>query len=184
MNKSFELRSPFIVRGPAVAAFRDADLVRAEAHAEAQAIREQALADADEIRRNAMEEGAHHAASLLRSTHNTADRYQRSREVEMVELAFGIAYRLVMDIPRDERTAALVRTALAEHTEWNRLRLRAHPTTAPMLRASLASSGIDVREDETLATDECVLLHPDGRTDLGPVQQFRALMSASGIGGA
>lgn len=94
----------------------------------------------------------------------------------------SIARRLVADLPSDARAVALARTALAEHRDGSRLALRAPPATASVLRAAFAAHGnLDVRDDDTLGPDECVLLHPGGRTELGPLQQLRALMAASAV---
>ena len=177
--------SPFVVRAPALLALRDAEAIREAAVADAARLRAGAAAEAAALRQAAQADSAARAAALLASAAGAADAFLAAREAELVELAFAIAHRLIADLPGDARAVALARTALAEHRDASRLVLRAAPATASALRASLsAETGVEVREDSTLGPDECVLLHPGGRAELGPLQQFRALMAAGAATGA
>jgi flagellar biosynthesis/type III secretory pathway protein FliH len=188
--------SPYVLRGDTLraradaaaireAALADADAVRARAEAEARARAESLLGEA---RARAMSE----SAALLARAAGDADALLRAREEELTALAFALAHRLVNDLPRDTRTLRLVWTALAEHRDVSRLVLRAPPATAASLRAGLCGGDGDARgracpvevvDDATLGADECVLVHPKGRTALGPLQQFRALMDGLVPGG-
>lgn len=172
--------SPFVIRAPVLLALRDAEAVRAAAVKDTAQLRASAAAESAASQEAARADSAAAAAALLASAAAAADAFLAAREAELVELAFAIAHRLVADLPSDARAVALARTALAEHRDGSRLALRAPPATASVLRAAFAAHGnLEVRDDDTLGPDECVLLHPGGRTELGPLQQLRALMAAS-----
>ncbi len=171
-------KSAFVVRAPAMLALREADAIRAAAAEAAARLHAKAEVEAEVLRRSARAHGLAEAAALLASASATAREFLAAREAEVVELAFAIAHRLIADLPRDERALALARTALSEHRDVSRLGLRAPPATAPALRAALADAGVEVREDASLGPDDCVLLHPHGRAELGPLRQLRALMAA------
>lgn len=185
--------SPFVVRAAVMRAREDAGAIRAAALREAAQLRAQAAAEAEATRRAAQARGAAEAAALLAAAGVAADAFLRAREDELGELAFAVAQRLVADMARTTRTVALVRTALAEHRDHARLSLRAPPATAAALRTALAAlpgteGRVEVQADASLRPDECVLVRPQGRTALGPLQQFRALMdgidAGAGVAGA
>lgn len=174
--------SAYVVRAPVPLALQDAGAIRAAAVAEAAQLRTRTAAEMAALRRTAQADSAAGAAALLASAAAAANAFLAAREAELVELAFAIARRLVADLPSDARAVALARTALAEHRDGSRLVLRVPPAIASALRAALAAEkGVEVREDPALRPDECVLLHPGGRTELGPLQQLRALMAASAV---
>lgn len=183
--------SPFVVRASVMRAREDAGTIRAAAVREATQLRVQAGADAEAIRRAARVGAAREAAALLAQAASAADGFLRAREDELADLAFALAHRLVDDIARTTRTVALVRTALAEHRDLSRLTLRAPPAIAAELRTALAATPgaagrVEVQGDPALRPDECLLVGPQGRTALGPLQQFRALMDGldPGVAGA
>lgn len=178
MSDTTPAGSAFVVRAPVMLALRDADAIRAAAVEAAARLHAKAAAEASVLRQSALARGVAEAAAVLAAASVTANDYLMARESELVELAFAIAHRLVTDLPSDARALALARTALSEHRDGSRLTLRAPTATAPALRAALADTGVEVREDALLGPDECVLLHPGGRTELGPLQQLRALMAA------
>ncbi len=184
MSDAGPARSAFVVRAPALLALREANAIRTSAVEAAARLQARAEAEAEGLRRSARARGLAEAAALLASASVTANDFLAAREAELVELAFAIAHRLVTDLPRDARALALAHTALSEHRDASRLTLRAPPATAAALRASLAETGVEVSEDASLGPDECVLLHPSGRAELGPLQQLRALMAASAGPGA
>ncbi len=183
--------SPFVVRAAVTLAREDAGAIRAAALREAAQLRRQAGADAEAIRRTALGNAAREAATLLADAAAAADAFLRAGEAELTGLAFALAHRLVSDLPHTTRTVALVRTALAEHRDLSRLTLRAPPAVAAALRTALAEAPgapnrVEVHSDPALRPDECLLVGPQGRTALGPLQQFRALMDGldPGVAGA
>lgn len=178
MSDTTPAGSAFVVRAPVMLALRDADAIRAAAVEAAARLHSKATVEANALRQSALARGVAEAAAVLAAASVTANDFLTAREAELVDLAFAIAHRLITDLPRDTRTLALVRTALSEHRDGSRLTLRAPTATAPILRAALANTGVEVREDALLGPDECVLLHPGGRAELGPLQQLRALMVA------
>lgn len=172
--------SAFIVRAPVMRALDDEQAVRAATARDAAAIKARAEAEADYYRQATGQAAAAEAARFLAAAQVAAEASLSAHEAELTELAFAIAHRLVADLPRNDRTISLVRTALAEHRDWLRLTVRASPPVAAALRLALGGGGkVDVQDDTSLGPDECVLIRPQGRTELGPLQQFRALMAAS-----
>lgn len=189
MAENAAAESPFVVRASVMRAREDAGAIRTAALREAAQLRMQAGADAEAIRRTARSGAAREAASLLADAATAADGFLRAQEAELTELAFALAHRLVADLPQTTRTVALVRTALAEHRDLSRLTLRAPHAVATALRTALAATPgaanrVEVQNDPALGPDECLLVGPQGRTALGPLQQFRALMDGLDPGAA
>lgn len=181
MSENVGADSPFVVRASVMRAREDAGAVRAAALRDAAQLRMQAGADADAIRRQARDNAVREASALLADASAAADAFLHAQAAELTELAFALAHRLVADLPQTTRTVALVRTALSEHRDLSRLTLRAPPGVATALRKALAATAgaegrVEVQGDPALRPDECLLVGPQGRTALGPLQQFRALM--------
>lgn len=172
------VHSPFIVRAGTLVAIRDAQQIKDQAARDRACVLGMAEAEANSIRLVAKQNAAASAAALLAAAAATADKFREDSEAELTDLAFAIANRLIGALPRDARTAMLVQTALTEHRDWSRLVVRVSPDVATAMRLALQSDAVEVRADETLADDACILLHPAGRTELGPVAQFRALLKA------
>ena len=171
--------SPHVLRGPVLLALRDADSIREAARLEAAALLAAAAEQAATLRRAADVAAAVAAARLLSAAQLAIDQAIARQEAALTDVAFEIAARLLGDLPRTARTAALVRVALADHADASRLTVRTAPATAAVLRGTLADTAVVVAEDAALGLDDCVLLHPGGRTDLGVLPQLRALLSAS-----
>lgn len=179
--------SPFVVRATRLRAHMDAAAIRAGATAQATMIIEQAVAQ----RRDAVEaghaeglrSGATQAAQLATGTAAAAEAFWSAREAELRELAFAIAHRLLASLPPGEVLARLAAEAVGEHRHDTRLTLRVADADADPLRAALAAADpqgrVTVEADPGAAHGSCTLVHARGRTRLGMLEQFRALMQAT-----
>lgn len=172
-----------VVRGPELQAVRDAAAVRAEA-------REAAAAAYEHERRRGYEDGlreaAEAAARLVGGAEAAASAYWAERERELVPLALAIAHRIVSGLPPDAVLTGIARVAIAEHRQDTTLTLRAAPDAAAALRRCLASdpaaAHVEVQADFSLPPGSCVLSHPRGRTSLGLLDQFRAMLATAAGG--
>jgi type III secretion protein L len=190
-------QSPFIVRAPRLRADDDARAIvaeaerhalrlRADAEAELASLRSQAEAEAqtalEEARSRGRELAAAEAATLIAQVAGAIDRFWREREAELRDVALAVAHRVLSTLPRDELTIRLATEAIAEHGRDTRLSLKACPDTADRLRAALAklefADRVTVSPDPSLEPGNCTLLHPEGRTEIGLVAQFRSMLAA------
>ena len=189
--------SPFIVRAPRLRADNDARAIvaeaeqhalrlRADAEAELASLRLQAEAEAqtamEEARSRGRDLAAAEAATLIAQVAGAIDRFWREREAELRDVALAVAHRVLSALPRDELTIRLATEAIAEHGRDTRLSLKAYPDTADRLRAALAKlefgDRVTVSPDPSLEPGDCTLLHPEGRTEIGLVAQFRSMLAA------
>ncbi len=181
--------SPFVVRAATVAAHADAAAIRADAAAQGAALRARAEAERRQAvaaghaegHAEGLRSGLQRAASLASDAAATVEAFLQAREAELHELAFAIAHRVLASLPPDQVLARLVAEALAEHRREVRLTLRVCPADAGPLREALASAEPEARVvvagDPAAAPGTCTLVHPGGRTRLGLVEQFRAMMA-------
>ncbi len=179
--------SPFVIRAAEAQAHADAVTIRADAATEAAQIIERTVGQ----RREAVEagyaeglrSGAEQAARLASECAATVDLFLDQRTTELHELAFAIAHRLLASLPPDATLAGLVAEAIGEHRRDVQLTLRVCDADAGPLRAALAeadpSGRVAVTSDPAASPGTCTLVHPKGRTRLGLVDQFRALMQAA-----
>lgn len=171
---------PFVVRGPELQALRDAAAIRDQAQQEAAAERERERRHgyADGLR-----EAAAAAAQLVRNAEAAVEDYWSRREQELAALALAIAHRIVSGLPPDDLLAGVARTAIAEHRQDTSLTLRAAPDAAAVLRRCLAddtaTARVEVQADASLPPGGCVLSHPRGRTAIGLLDQFRAMLATA-----
>jgi flagellar biosynthesis/type III secretory pathway protein FliH len=191
------MQSPFIVRAPRLRADDDARAIvaeaerhalrrRADADAELASLRSQAAAEAqtalEEARSRGRELAAAEAATLIAQVAGAIDRFWREREAELRDVALAVAHRVLSTLPRDELIIRLATEAIAEHGRDTRLSLKACPHTADRLRAALAklefADRVAVSPDPSLEPGDCTLLHPEGRTEIGLVAQFRSMLAA------
>ena len=174
---------PLVVRGPELQAVRDAAAIRAEAH-------EAAAAAHERERRRGYEDGLREAAEaatrLVGGAEAATAAYWAERERELVPLALAIAHRIVSGLPADAVLAGIARVAIAEHRQDAALTLRAAPDAAAALRHCLAGDAatahVEVQADLSLLPGSCVLSHPRGRTSLGLLDQFRAMLATAAGG--
>jgi flagellar biosynthesis/type III secretory pathway protein FliH len=194
--------SVFIVRAPRLRADDDARAIvaeaeqqalrlRADAEAELASFRLQAEAEAqtalEEARSRGRELAAVETATLIAEVAGAIDRFWREREAELRDVALAVAHRVLSTLPRDELTIQLATEAIAEHGRDTRLSLKACPDTADRLRATLAKlefgDRVTVSPDPSFRPGECTLLHPEGRTEIGLVAQFRSMLAAGAAAG-
>ena len=167
--------SPLVVRAPELRAYADAAAIRAMAEREREDERRQG-------REQGLREGLTEAASLAAGAAAAVDAFWAEREGELQELAFAIAHRILSTLPPGEVLTRLAREAIAEHRRDVQLTLRVAPDAAPALRATLAETDpegrVAVEPDPRAGSGACTLVHPRGRTKVGLLDQFRALMRA------
>lgn len=140
---------------------------------------------ADERQRGFQEgfvEGLKAGRERLIEIDGAIDAYWSEREEELITVALALAHRVIADLPEREHLVGLIRTALTAHRGETMLELAADPATAlalhPLLPDFLARSPITVRADPSLSPGMILLSHRDGQTQLGLVQQFRALLAS------
>lgn len=176
-------QSPFVIRGPEVQARTDASMILEQAHDDASRVRAEAAlafeAERARGREEGLREGSQAAARLLADASASADAYLEAHEADLVDLAFAIAQRIIADLTPDEALSRIARAALAEHRADTRLTLRAAPDAMQALGFALdedQGGRIALELDPDLPAGACILVHERGRTALGIVDQFRALM--------
>lgn len=159
-------------------ALRDAAaiLVQARQDAAAERVRERQRGYDD-----GLNEAAAAASQLFKDAADAVAAHWAQREQELVPLALAIAHRVLSELPPDEVLAGIARTAIAEHRRDSQLTLRAPPDAAAVLQRSLASDAatahVHVQADATVASGRCVLSHSRGRTSIGLLAQFQAMLA-------
>ncbi len=179
--------SPFVIRADVMQAHADAAAIRADAAAQAAASAEQTAL----LRREAvaaghsegLEAGMAQAARLASEAAAAAEAFLNERAAELQDLGFAIAHRLLASLPRDEILTRLAAEAVAEHRTDVQLTLRVCDADVAPLRAALAEADphgrVAVMGEPSAAPGSCTLVHGRGRTRLGLLDQFRALMGAA-----
>lgn len=179
--------SPYIVRSGRLRAHIDATSIRADAEAAAARVRAGIAAERHEAFESARQEGLRlglaEAAALTAGAALAADLFWRERENELAEVALAVAHRVLASLPADDTMARLVSDAIAEHGRDVRLAVRVMPGAAGALRTALEGlehgcSRVTVVADPAAAPGECTLVHLRGRTDVGLLAQFRAMMGS------
>lgn len=176
--------SPFVIRADDLRASLGARSLLAEAEAEAARIRahvsaerQEALADAH---REGLRRGLAEAAALALAAATAIDEFWHEREAELAEVSLAIAHRVLSSLPQNEAVARLALDAVAEHARDVRLSIRVRPEVAGLLRAMLDdgehSARVEVVADPAAAAGDCTLVHAQGRTDVGLLAQFRAML--------
>jgi type III secretion system HrpE/YscL family protein len=178
-------KSPLILRREIVGVKNEAREIIERAEREAEGIRMEARRQAQQDRHQGHAEGVKdgraEAARLLAEASATVDAFYEAREQEFTDLAFAIAYRLIGELPEQEQMARVARAALGEHRGGVKIMLRVGPGTAGPLRDALRpydpEGRVDIETDETAPPGSCTLLHDRGRSSIGLLDQFRALMA-------
>lgn len=179
-----------IVPGPLRDAQERAREILADAERQAEAIRAAAIAEADEVRRRAeaagWEAGQARAAEIIARAAAERDAALASAERDVVELALGVAAKI---LGREvERGAAvdIVAQALSAVRRARRVRVRISPLDAesvrarePELAARLAQgAGLDLCEDPSIARGGCLVETENGVVDARLETQLEALRRA------
>jgi flagellar biosynthesis/type III secretory pathway protein FliH len=184
MNDEALPSSPFVVRAEMVRAQTDARTIRAAAENEATRIR--AALDVErqnalhEARQEGLRQGLREAAALVANAADAVEAFWREREAELAEVSLAIAHRVLASLPADDIMTRLAIEAIAEHGANVELAIRTAPDAAAILRQALHDldphGRITVLADATAEPGECTLVYPRGRTELGLLAQFRAMM--------
>ena len=177
---------PFIVRADRVRAAADAQDIVAEAKAEADRIREEANVERREVLQQAIQDGLRQglaeAAALTAQAAEALELFWREREGELGEVAIAIAHRIVSTLPPTETLVRLALDAISEQGRDVGLAVRVRPEIAVVLRSVLQEQGfgdrVDVIADPALPSGGCILVHPRGRTEIGLLAQFRAMLNS------
>jgi flagellar biosynthesis/type III secretory pathway protein FliH len=166
-------------RAEGIVAAANAGAARIRADVEAQA--EAALVEA---RARGRAEAAAEAAVMIARTAEALDRFWREREDELRDVALAVAHRVLSALPRDEIQLRLATEAIAEHGRDARLALKTLPDMAVALRSALSGlefgDRVTVSPDPSLEPGGCTLLHPQGRTEIGLLAQFRSMLAGAG----
>ena len=195
------VESPFIVRAPRMKAGEDAHALVAEARERAASMLAEAEAEVACLRAGAeveigakaeaayaealargRGEAAAEAAVLVAQTAESLDRFWRERENELRDLALAVSHRVLAALPGDEMLVRLAAEAITEHRSDTQLALKVTPDMVDHLREALSTSAygdrVAVLSDPSLPAGGCTLLHPQGRTEVGLLAQFRAMLAA------
>jgi flagellar biosynthesis/type III secretory pathway protein FliH len=185
MNAEPLPHSPFVVRANVLRAQTDARALVADA--ETKAARVRAALDMErqnvlrEARHAGLRQGLSEAATLVAKTGEAIETFWREREAELAEVVFAAAHRVLASLPINETISRLAIEAIAEHGANVELTIRTKPDTAAILREMLRdherSGRITILADEAVEAGEATLVHPHGRTELGLLAQFRAMMN-------
>jgi type III secretion system HrpE/YscL family protein len=178
-------KSPLIIRREIMGVKNEAREIISRAEREADGIRLEARRQAEQERHrghaDGVKDGRAEAARLLAEASATVDAFYEAREKELMDLAFAIAERLIGALPEHERLARVAQAALAEHRGDQKITLRVGPGTAAPLRDALRQydqhGRVTIETDEHAAPGSCTLLHDRGRSSIGLLDQFRALMA-------
>lgn len=177
--------SPFIVRAEHRRAYADAEAIVAQAKEDAARMRAEAEVERSAVLQDARSQGlrqaAAEAATLAANTAEVIELFWSEREKELRDVALAVAHRVLADLPADEVMLRLASEAIAEHGRDVRLALRTSPDMADALRIALQArhfgDRVTVVGDPTLTAGNCTLLHPRGRTEVGLLAQFRAMLA-------
>jgi type III secretion protein L len=175
-----------ILRAPQAAAWRDGFRFLEAARAEAAAIVAAARTRYDEQHRRGFEEGRREGA--VRGTELAAemsagvDRYIRSVENEVVELALTVVRQAIGEMDASEVVGRAAAHALQSFREERALRITVHPEREEGVRAYLATLGDDaslpaltVDVDPDMAVDGCTVSSPVGSVDASVDAQLEAI---------
>lgn len=172
--------SPYVIRSEQFDALTDAAQIRKDTEKERAACLEKARKEAKSLilAARVAAEGIQHQART--QAQEEISRYLQACEKSIADLSFVIARRLVDDLPRDEKLARLVKTALADFPQQMGLVLKVPVSEAEPLKTALrkmegACASVSVVESPYLARDEAVLQHEHGQVRLDVASQLRAL---------
>ncbi len=178
--------SPLVVRADRVRAHTDARAIVAEAEGNAARLRAGIAAERhaalQEAHNEGLRQGLAEAAALTLAASLAVDQFWRERESELGEVSLAAAHRVLSSLPADDMVARLAADAIAEHGRDVRLTLRMKPDAAEAMRAVLQDrekgSRVIIIADPAAAPGECTLVHPRGRTEVGLLAQFRAMLNS------
>lgn len=179
-----------IVRAQAMADWREAEAIVAEARAQAQAIAEAAEAAYEAERQRGYQEGQEEARleqaeQMIENVSRTVD-YFGQVEGRMVELVMQAVQKIVSDFDDDERVLITVRNVLAVVRNQKQMTLRLNPQQVEMVRRQVAEllaaypgvGYLDIVPDGRLKPDACILESEIGLVEASLEGQVQALRNA------
>lgn len=177
--------SPFVIRREDMHARDTAAQIVERAQNRAEEIERDARhalqAEWSQAHETGLRDGRTEAARLLAEAASAVGQFFDDREAELTELAFAVAYRVIGTMTPNQQMIHAARTAIAEHRGAAHLCVRVAPSMADELRKALAESDmqgrVEVEADEHAPPGSCTLVHPRGRSSLGILDQFRALLN-------
>lgn len=172
--------SPYIIRSEQFDALTDAAQIRKRAEKEREACLEEARKEAQSLLLAARKDAESMRQQVRTQAREEISRYLQTCEKSIADLSFLIARRLIDDLPRDEKLARLVRTALADFPQQMGLVLKVPVSDAASLKTALQKmegvpASVCVVESADLAAGEAVLQHEHGQVRLDVASQLRAL---------
>lgn len=178
--------SPLIIRADKQRAYADARAIVAEAVSEAAGVRAQLSAERsaalEAARLEGLQQGLAAAAALTSNATAVVEQFWAEQEAELREVVIAVAYRVLSSLPAEETLIKLASEAINEYGRDVGLTFRTAPDAAACLRTALQECGcgnrVTVIADTDLAEGECTLVHPRGRTEIGLLAQFRALVAS------
>ncbi len=163
-------------------------LARAEVQAEALLARGAVEIEAERQRGYAegLEAGRLQAARLVAQAAQDVEDFLRDREADQADLILAVAFRLVGTMPEKDRTAGLIKTALADYRSDLPMTLRTDPDSAAAVRQVVHELGlgqrVHVEAGAKLQPGRCMLVHAGGQARVGLLDQFRAMMDSTDPG--
>ena len=178
-----------VVKRRVVVALDDADRVLDSARDEAAQIINEAEGTRDQIQAAAREEGyqaglAQWTAAIV-DAENSADRYFRSAEEQLVRLAVGIARKIVAEQVRlsPETVVSITRQAISKLRQGRELTVQVHPEAVPMLEQRIAElqnvagqgCRIHIAASHAIEPGGCVIISEFGTVDARLETQLKVL---------
>lgn len=178
MRPLFPDAAPKIMRRGVVEHVAQVEQALVDARAEADALLERARIEAEELRAQARAEGQRQGVedvfSLLQDARREYDRVLQEAVLDMVELAFGIAARLVgRAVTVDDNILRDLVLQALEHARGRRqIVILAHPEDVPVLESHrvalerhVEGSRLLIDADASLERGDCILETESGRVD-------------------
>jgi len=185
-------QSSNVIPAAAVATFRRAEDIVADAHQQAEAIVGRAQAGYDAERQRGYEEGIQQALQeqseqMIEHVGRTVE-YFSSIETRMVDLVLGAVQKIVADFNDRERALNVVRNALSVIRNQRQMTLRLNPGQIDLVRANIDEllslypgvGYLDLVGDPRIAIDACILESEIGVVESSIEGQLQALRAAFG----
>ena len=179
-----KLSSPYVIRAEQFAAIEDAQAIRSQAQVDASLCLAAAQEEATAIRLTAQAEAAAFRQEQQERIRDEISVFLQTCEDSLADLAFLVARRLIDDIPRDEKLARLVKTALIELPEKMGVVIKVPVAAGASLVASLPpevldSGAISVVECPVQGEEGCLIQHDLGQVQLDVPAQLKALWQSA-----
>lgn len=127
-----------------------------------------------------LREGREQLAAAMAEHQANLGRWLAQAQVEVADLALGIARQLVGELNGGERILALARTAINDFAHGQALRMQVAPTDLAHARQALSQAGLGlaVEADDLLRAGQARLVGPLGSVELTLEAQLQQLRRA------